>query len=314
MKRLHLILSLAICFTVLFMIGCEGYSGNAETEPDPTPTPEVPAPEDNTAGIISVRSYGAMGDGTTDDTAAIQAAVSSDDTVYFPAGTYRISRPIEITDKRFWSLYGQDACFEYTGDDYAFRINAAESCSVSIGEIIARSGGGILFYSENPRKWNQYVNLSFRYIECATDCIHVRVTGGWSNENQIYGGRFAGGKNGVNIEYRAGDILNGWKFYNCGIEGVDNGFLLDAGNGYIADIAIINSRYAESFNTILKTTGNVLECLWIGTNVVKPDMIECSSQTDRFEIAAPIGQNGHRGCITAGRLMTEKTEYEEASW
>jgi hypothetical protein len=38
---------------------------------------------------VSVKDFGAVGDGTTDDTAAIQAAVTAASQVYFPAGTYK---------------------------------------------------------------------------------------------------------------------------------------------------------------------------------------------------------------------------------
>ena len=49
---------------------------------------------------VSVRDFGAVGDGTTDDTAAIAAAVLATgygDTLYFPAGTYKISSEIRLT-------------------------------------------------------------------------------------------------------------------------------------------------------------------------------------------------------------------------
>ncbi len=263
-------------------------------------------------GITSVLEYGAAGDGVTDDTEAIQKAISSKSTICFPSGNYLISKPIKITDKRNWSLYAQDACFIYTGRDYAFKINAAENCSIAIGDIQAKKGGGIMFYADNAREWNQYVKLTFNCIDCATDCILIQVSAGWSNENQVFGGRFAGGKNGVRISYLGGDVLNGWKFYNCGIEGVKNGFLFDAGKGYITGISVINSRYSESYETVLKTAGKVWDCLWIGACVIEPKSVSCSSSTKRFEIIAPIGEAGHRGCITNGKLMVEKIKYEVA--
>lgn len=56
---------------------------------------------DKLNGIVSVLQFGAMGDGVTDDTAAIQAAVNaaqaaSGTTVLMPQGTYKISTPISI--------------------------------------------------------------------------------------------------------------------------------------------------------------------------------------------------------------------------
>jgi hypothetical protein len=41
--------------------------------------------------VVSVKDFGAVGNGTADDTAAIQAAIAAADTVFFPAGTYRVT-------------------------------------------------------------------------------------------------------------------------------------------------------------------------------------------------------------------------------
>jgi hypothetical protein len=56
--------------------------------------------------VINVRDFGATGNGTTDDTAAIQAAITAapaGSAIYFPRGTYRLSS-IEIT--KDVSIYG----------------------------------------------------------------------------------------------------------------------------------------------------------------------------------------------------------------
>jgi hypothetical protein len=51
-----------------------------------------------TAGATSVKDFGAKGDGSTDDTVAIQAAVdtTTSGTLSFPAGTYIIRNPIHL--------------------------------------------------------------------------------------------------------------------------------------------------------------------------------------------------------------------------
>jgi len=57
------------------------------------------------AGLaVSVRDYGATGNGTTDDTAAIQAAIDTSRVVYFPPGVYRFTSTLRLRDNTV--LYG----------------------------------------------------------------------------------------------------------------------------------------------------------------------------------------------------------------
>lgn len=261
-----------------------------------------------------------MSDIYVSDAKVLQKSIDSDDCVYLKSGEYVIDEPIVIDRKSYWNFHGADATIRYTGEGYAIRVLSAENCRIEIGRIISPNGGGIEFYSSGPDSWNQYNTLTFDAIECKTDCIHSYAEdGGWCNENRVFGGRFMSGENGVHITHASGNATDGWKFYNCGIEGVKNGFLLDAGkslDGYICAISIINPRYAESYETILKTVGFVFDCLWVGTHVFKPTEINCSADTSRFEVLAPIrtiwdgNYIRHRGCIIDGKLMSEKTEYE----
>jgi uncharacterized protein YbcV (DUF1398 family) len=60
---------------------------------------------------VSVKDFGAVGDGVVDDTAAIQTAINSDEgNVFFPAGVYRTTAPITMTDVTV-SLYGEGKRF-----------------------------------------------------------------------------------------------------------------------------------------------------------------------------------------------------------
>ena len=60
--------------------------------PTPTPTPTA------TPAVISVKDYGAHGDGVSDDAAHIQAALNAGDDVYFPPGDYRIKAGLILRD------------------------------------------------------------------------------------------------------------------------------------------------------------------------------------------------------------------------
>lgn len=55
---------------------------------------------------ISIKDFGAVGNGTTDDTIAIQNALNASLFVYFPPGTYKITSPLTIQTNQH--LYGDN--------------------------------------------------------------------------------------------------------------------------------------------------------------------------------------------------------------
>ncbi|MBO9998033.1 MAG: hypothetical protein J7641_03330 [Cyanobacteria bacterium SID2] len=59
------------------------------------------------ANIANVRDYGAKGDGVTDDTAAILAAMADNRAVYFPDGTYLVSETLRWSDDRRLLIQGE---------------------------------------------------------------------------------------------------------------------------------------------------------------------------------------------------------------
>ena len=95
------------------------------------------------AGVnVMAEEYGAVGDGVTDDTEAIQAALDSAGVgarVYFPKGTYKISAPLR--PKRQQILTG-DYATKYEAGAWPFQAGTA---------IVADPGtfeGSAVFYSE----------------------------------------------------------------------------------------------------------------------------------------------------------------------
>lgn len=66
--------------------------------------------QDKSREILSVKDFGARGDGVTDDTTAIQAFLNSltNKTGYIPSGTYKISTTL-VTPTGNFSLYGDGA-------------------------------------------------------------------------------------------------------------------------------------------------------------------------------------------------------------
>ena len=96
---------------------------------------------------INVRDYGATGDGTTDDTAALVSAASalvSGQELFFPKGTYLISHS-GFSD--FTSVYGNTVC-SFTGKD-DISIVGDQATIKLVDHDIATYGGLMMFKFEN---------------------------------------------------------------------------------------------------------------------------------------------------------------------
>jgi hypothetical protein len=95
---------------------------------------------------ISVKDFGAVGDGVTDDTAAIQAAVNSvtNGTIYFPIGNYAITSPIQIDGTTKYSInfvgVGLGSEIVYTGttvnDVMFYYYNGSNSTFVLVENLL----------------------------------------------------------------------------------------------------------------------------------------------------------------------------------
>ena len=83
--------------------------------------------EDPSTGerYVSARSYGAAGDGVTDDTAALQAALHGAEragvTLRIPAGLYRLTAGLEVPDLVARIVLHDDAVLRQEADDHVLR-------------------------------------------------------------------------------------------------------------------------------------------------------------------------------------------------
>jgi len=126
-------------------------------------------PQGTTTYVYNVKSpvYGAKGDGSTDDTASIQSAITAatttGGTVFFPAGTYKITSGVSLSITN--------------GSDPGPRVHfLGEGIGASIIKQFSSSSNGINIVSTNV---NCYVQISSLTILGAGGGSGINFSGGW---------------------------------------------------------------------------------------------------------------------------------------
>jgi len=126
--------------------------------------------QDKLAQTVSVKDFGAVGDGVTDDTTAIQTAINSSAgnlAVYFPSGTYKITSQVTISNDRVM-LYGDGAAskilFIPTANAVCFLFDKGSTSSV---QSVAQD---LVFYSTDTT----YTKTALKLVN-VTQCLIKNV-------------------------------------------------------------------------------------------------------------------------------------------
>lgn len=258
----------------------------------------------------NVKTYGAKGDGTTDDASAIAAAISAagsaGGTIYFPPGTYNIKSPITITNSGV-ALVGSGVQASIIQPDAAFTgaaaiiLTGANFCKIQDLSFIGISST----YSSNPAcdaiQLNHAQNNAFENIfvnhwngyavECINDAtgscyfnsfvnVHARTTGA--------GFHFHG--------YATSSNLNSGSFLtNCNVENILNGdgiFIED-----IHDLTISNLEgYTTSGGSCIHIKGESL-AIFV-QNIDIGGLVNGTTAEPNPIVLIESGTNGSPGGIT----------------
>jgi hypothetical protein len=107
----------------------------------------------SSSGYVNVKDFGAVGNGTTDDTTAVRNALNGGGTVYFPKGTYRITSTLNHT-----------SAFNVVGDGQQSRIM-----------FDASSNNSNLFNLETNVRHNNAKKWSFSSIALSCKAVANRI-------------------------------------------------------------------------------------------------------------------------------------------
>ena len=120
--------------------------------------------------FVSVKDFGAVGDGLTDDTAALVLALKEKRNVHFPAGIYRITACVELLNMESWSM---------TGDGIGATTIRADATGTNF--IAPRI---LMFYISNCNRWTISGitfdgNQSTKFVNNKSDTMYVTDSDQW---------------------------------------------------------------------------------------------------------------------------------------
>lgn len=244
--------------------------------------------EVNTGFINAKTDFGAKGDGTTDDTVALQnainEAVSTRTMLYIPSGDYLITQPLTITGAQYLYILAVGCYLRYTGTDYCIKISHCHYCDFKFGYIICTNGSGISIVSDLFENNSQYITINAEFINAKNNCIYGNASAtGWVNEITIEKVRLNSTGNCVEIVENMDTAgLNGWFFNNVGFETGANGLLLTSNKSGIGSITLVACRTGEQFGSrmIATSTGVVRGVYFYGYGNTTRAQFNCDSNAD----------------------------------
>ncbi len=222
---------------------------------------------DNSNGILSVKDFGAKGNGVTDDTAAIQAAVNAAmagaGILYFPANDpsqfYKITAPINIptpitivgAGPRYTTIIGVGMA----AGQYVFNISNAISTNYffSIRDIALRSDNGLpSAVLLKDSSYCLFKNVWLFNTQYGVDITNTALQGCFSNFfEQVHG--YSNGAATIRfLSYTGGGHF---KFDSCTFNG-NYGFVIDS-NSSLNNLQLISCNFEQCATNSLVCTGEV---------------------------------------------------------
>jgi len=185
---------------------------------------------------VSVKDFGAKGDGSTDDTAAIQEALtqSANKCLYFPDGTYKISST--LTAPAFITILG--------ASEYGSIINGA---ALSTNQAILSITG------------SQYNISNLKFVGSGTQLGISAYNGYFNTYTNLY---FTNLKTGLAL-----DESGACRIFNCNFASNTTGILCQGGSAYVIDqcnfdtATVTGVKSVKSPTTTFSTGISVVNCV-----------------------------------------------------
>ena len=227
---------------------------------------------------VTPQMFGAIADGVTNDSKAIQDAIDSGISVFLPKGTYNIGENtlnFSTFDQfhRYSFIMDVNAVINYSGTNCAIKILKHGISEFKIGTINAPNGDGINSVSDHYTNGGGNLTIMGGLIKASKNAIIAGTsdTTGYSNEVRVYDTNLIGGEYGFHVvnyvnvgEHEENTYVNHYKLFNVSFDGMTNGYCLffeSTGTAGIEDIFLYNLRTTEALSSnckLLKSVGKIL--------------------------------------------------------
>ena len=138
--------------------------------------------------IVSIKEYGAVGDGTTDDTESIKKALSSNyETILFPAGRYKCG---SISVSKNLIMENSDFVCSVTGNNSFITVPTGKSVSLKINIDFSGTNPhyGVDIQGDGCSISGTFRNMTYNGTQDPNSCIHI--TGDNVHVGNVYAENF----------------------------------------------------------------------------------------------------------------------------
>ena len=202
-------------------------------------------------GIVSVRDFGAVGDGVTDDTAAIQSAIDSGNCIYIPSGEYMVNAvtSIVINKDNTRVILAEDAILKAipnSAPNYAvIMVNKAKNVVITGGCIIGEKDE----HTGSTGEWGYGINFNSAKFSIAEK---IKISNFWGDGVYV-------GCTDKNDETTFSDniSINCCEIFNCRRQGVS---VVGGNNTHINDCYIHNIDGTQPQSAIDVEPNGTVKC------------------------------------------------------
>lgn len=214
---------------------------------------------DKFSDAVSIKDFGAIGDGLTDDTLAIQKALAAHDSVFVPPGTYLITQPLELKSYQTLIGAGQTATIKANAMVNILEITASY---VTVQNLRLESGNiAIKLYGKD----SPCVNNAISDVTTWQAQTGILMDGGVDGNRPTYWNNFdrvlvaQPFVNGIHLmRSGAGDTPNANRFHQCRVYSLG---ATTSGHGLYIEEGSFNNSFIDFEANVHPTA---LACVRVG--------------------------------------------------